>query len=372
MHLPRTLSIKTKLNLLTFVVGGVALLLSAAAFVVNDMHMFRSSKEQQLSTLANVLGSNSSAALTFDDASAAREILASLALQPNVKNACLFDAKGHVFATYAAAAAKGDLPAEPPPEGRHYQGNHLDVVQMIRHDNTGVGTIFLRAGMDDLHAQLLRYVAIVAIVLPLSLAAAMGFSLRLQRIVSGPVLKLARAAQRISAENDYSIRVEKQSNDELGALYDEFNTMLDQIQHGKRQLQAAHDELEQRVEQRTRQLSEANRGLSRENAERRRAEKQLAEMHQQLVDAARRAGMAEIATGVLHNVGNVLNSVNVSATLVADRLRNSRIAELDRAWRSSTSMRPSWGDSSRKIAAASNCPASSASWRTISRAIEPS
>ena len=125
--------------------------------------------------------------------------------------------------------------------------------------------------------------------------------------------------------------MEKQSNDELGTLYDEFNAMLDQIQQGKRQLQAAHDQLEARVEERTRQLSEANQGLGREIAERRRAEKQLAEVHYQLVDAARRAGMAEIATGVLHNVGNVLNSVNVSATLVADRLRNSKITELNRA-----------------------------------------
>jgi signal transduction histidine kinase len=331
MHLPKTLSIKTKLNLLTFVVGGVALLLSAAAFVINDVQMIRASKEQQLSALAKVLGSNSTAALTFDDAVAAREILASLALQPTVKNACLFDAKGRVFAAYPAAGPEGSLPAEPPPDGHRYLGDHLEVVQTISHDNAHVGTIFLRAGMDDLHAQLLRYVAIVAIVLPLSLAAAMGFSLRLQRAVSGPVLKLARTAQQISADGDYSIRVRKQSNDELGTLYDEFNAMLDQIQQGKRQLQAAHDQLEARVEERTRQLSEANRGLGREIAERRRAEQQLAEVHHQLVDAARRAGMAEIATGVLHNVGNVLNSVNVSATLVSDRLRNSKIADLHRA-----------------------------------------
>ena len=187
MHLPKTLSIKTKLNLLTLVVGGVALLLSAAAFVVNDVQMIRSSKAQQLSALAKVLGCNSTAALTFDDAAAAREILASLALQPTVKSACLFDTKGRVFAAYAAAGPEGDLPTEPPPEGQRYEGNHLEVVQTIRHDNAYVGTIFLRAGMDDLRAQLLRYVAIVAIVLPLSLAAAMGFSLRLQRVVSGPV-----------------------------------------------------------------------------------------------------------------------------------------------------------------------------------------
>jgi signal transduction histidine kinase len=56
----------------------------------------------------------------------------------------------------------------------------------------------------------------------------------------------------------------------------------------------------------------------------------LDEAHRQLVDTARQAGMAEIATGVLHNVGNVLNSVNVSATLVADRLKKSRLGSVSR------------------------------------------
>jgi PAS domain S-box-containing protein len=50
--------------------------------------------------------------------------------------------------------------------------------------------------------------------------------------------------------------------------------------------------------------------------------------HQQLMMASRQAGMAEVATGVLHNVGNVLNSVNVSATLVADTVRTTRAASL--------------------------------------------
>ena len=52
--------------------------------------------------------------------------------------------------------------------------------------------------------------------------------------------------------------------------------------------------------------------------------------HHELVDTARRAGMAEIATGVLHNVGNVLNSVNVSASLVAENLRKSKASNVER------------------------------------------
>lgn len=58
--------------------------------------------------------------------------------------------------------------------------------------------------------------------------------------------------------------------------------------------------------------------------ERKQAEVDLARANSELVDASRRAGMAEVATGVLHNVGNVLNSVNVSCTLVADQVRRSK------------------------------------------------
>ena len=58
------------------------------------------------------------------------------------------------------------------------------------------------------------------------------------------------------------------------------------------------------------------------------AELELERVHQQLIDASRQAGMAEIATNVLHNVGNVLNSVNVSASVLADRLKQAKTAGL--------------------------------------------
>lgn len=75
-------------------------------------------------------------------------------------------------------------------------------------------------------------------------------------------------------------------------------------------LQTANDVLEQRVEERTRELKNAQ---------------------SELLDAARQAGMAEIATNVLHNVGNVLNSVNISADLIARKLRNSKTQGLGKA-----------------------------------------
>jgi PAS domain S-box-containing protein len=71
--------------------------------------------------------------------------------------------------------------------------------------------------------------------------------------------------------------------------------------------------------------------IVRDITEQRRAEAEKQELHEQLVGASRQAGMAEVATSVLHNVGNVLNSVNVSITLVSDRLIKSRMSALVKA-----------------------------------------
>ena len=77
-------------------------------------------------------------------------------------------------------------------------------------------------------------------------------------------------------------------------------------------------------------LAESNLQLSNEIETRTEAEAAQKELHQKLLATTRQAGMAEIATGVLHNVGNSLNSVNVAATLSIDWMKNSRVADLTR------------------------------------------
>ena len=68
----------------------------------------------------------------------------------------------------------------------------------------------------------------------------------------------------------------------------------------------------------------------RDITERTRAEREMQDMHQQLLDTSRQAGMAEVATSVLHNVGNVLNSVNVSCTQIATLIKKSKVENLSK------------------------------------------
>jgi signal transduction histidine kinase len=98
-----------------------------------------------------------------------------------------------------------------------------------------------------------------------------------------------------------------------GILIARKNALLNQAQA---ELQTANDQLEIRVAERTQELQDQVTAKERARTE-------LAQAQRSLMLASRQAGMAEVATGVLHNVGNVLNSVNVSATLLRDQVRKS-------------------------------------------------
>ena len=106
-----------------------------------------------------------------------------------------------------------------------------------------------------------------------------------------------------------------------GILITRKNALLHQAQT---ELQAVNDQLEIRVAERTRQLQDQVQA-------RERAHNELARTQRDLMLASRQAGMAEVASGVLHNVGNVLTSVNVSANLLRDQIRHSETHTLLKA-----------------------------------------
>ena len=112
-------AINTKLTLLVLLAGGVGLLLSCIAFVTNDVRMIRSSMVKQMSALTDVLGANITAALNFQDEVTAAELLRSLAQQPAVELACVYDSNEQVFASYRRGGAPpSPLPPPRSPGGR--------------------------------------------------------------------------------------------------------------------------------------------------------------------------------------------------------------------------------------------------------------
>src|ERR1700689_1876292 len=107
------LSIRQKLQGIVMVTSGVALLVASAVFTLYDRSTFLHAKTQDLSASAKMVGSNSTAALSFSDAKAAREVLSALQAKQHVIHACIYDKDGKVFAQYSRGTALIDF--SPPP-----------------------------------------------------------------------------------------------------------------------------------------------------------------------------------------------------------------------------------------------------------------
>jgi PAS domain S-box-containing protein len=111
--------------------------------------------------------------------------------------------------------------------------------------------------------------------------------------------------------------------------------------------------------------------ITRDITERKRTEAELEKAQKDLVLASRQAGMAEVATGVLHNVGNVLNSANVTTSLISDNLKSPGSVIWAKPWRFCASIRPTWVRSSPTIPKAKSCRNFWRGWRNGSRRNRP-
>jgi C4-dicarboxylate-specific signal transduction histidine kinase len=320
----RDLPIQRKLAVITMLTSGLALLLVGLALVGYEQAAFRAAMLDRLSLTASMVADNSAAALTFNDPASAAQTLRTLGADQHIVGAAIYNAHGKVFATYQrpGPASGFTVPAAQPP-GQRFEGPFLRLFRDISLAGERAGAVYIQSDLTEMHARVWRYAVIMVLVLAAASAAAMLLARRLHVWISGPVSHLAQVVDDVTHHKNYAVRAVKESDDELGRLIAGFNAMLSQIQAQGSALQQAHDELEKRVAERTHELQT-------EVADHKRAKQELERIHRQLVDASRQAGMAEIATNVLHNVGNVLNSVNVSALLAADLARKSKVSGLGR------------------------------------------
>jgi PAS domain S-box-containing protein len=249
-------SIKRKQMLIVMLITSVALLLACAAFGAYEVLNFRKTMLRTLTTLAEIVGNNSAVALDFDDPKAAEETLASLRVEPNILGACIYDKSGRVFAQFDRAGGGPTL--KPPPfqlEGHAFKRNDLTLFHPIDYKGDVVGTVYIVSDMEALYSRLERYGVIAGGVFGVTMLIALVLSARLQRLVTDPILRLVQTTRTVARDKDYSIRVARHSQDEIGELIDGFNQMLTQIQERDAVLQNSQSELEKRVRDRTQELA---------------------------------------------------------------------------------------------------------------------
>jgi signal transduction histidine kinase len=197
-------------------------------------------------------------------------------------------------------------------------------------------------------------VALIAITVGLALPgmivhAAEEVNRATKRLIKTNLFELSQAMEELGAgslkqkqiKSDI-IPIEIHSRDEIGEMAFSFNEMQGEIQKTAnsfndirqrlystlKELKTLNETLEKRVEERTQELDTSNKKLQNEIVERIRMEKKVKTIHNQLVVAARHAGMADIAKSTLHNIGNILNSINTSVTMLNQNLKSSQVDSL--------------------------------------------
>ena len=318
MSLLRNMTIRHKLTAIIMVTSVSALTLVTGAYALREWNGIRSNTLSKLSSHAAVMAESCKAALTFEDAGYAQKLLSALDAESSISYACVFTKEGEVLATHLRSSDQSGPEIVPTlEEGYHFGGTVLDIVKGIDLDGETIGTLFIRADISDLYAKLSQNFRIGGLAVLAVILATYLVSSRLQRIISDPILYLASSAEFVSESKDFSLRVRQRGNDEVGQLVKAFNVMLEQVE--ERDALLTHT---------NKGLADQTAALTREIAERKQKEVELKDMQKDLISASHRAGMAEVATDVLHNVGNVLNSVNVSTNYIKEKLATSKTTNL--------------------------------------------
>ena len=241
-------SIRKKLTWMNLLVSGLTLLIASSAFVAYELATLKLTMVRDLSIQAQIVGANCASAVEFDDPDSARNTLSALDAAPNITSVAKYTPSGEQFAAWVrdpAGVAETNRPlASGKTETHRFTNSSLELVRPIVFQGTLLGTVDIRSDLKEIYDRLLRYAGIVAIVLLISLPAALLFSAIFQRATAQPIVQLAGVARMVSREKKYGVRAPASgSHDEIAVLIEAFNEMLDQIQKRDAAVQQAHERL---------------------------------------------------------------------------------------------------------------------------------
>jgi signal transduction histidine kinase/CheY-like chemotaxis protein len=254
-------SIRARLMAVVLVTMLVALGVALGAMVTFDLQASRRLWIDDMSTQADLLGQSSAPALAFDDARVATENLGLLHYRPQVRAAAVYDARGRLFATWAAQGEAATFAPRPDAEGIRVDDQGLTLTKRIVVKGETLGSVYLRS-RSTLRDRIGGYLGIALGVAVLALLVAGAFSYWLQALVTRPILAIEAIAGDVVARRDYSRRAERISNDEVGRLVDSFNRMMGEIERHSNESAAMLREVERRVADRTAELQASNRELA--------------------------------------------------------------------------------------------------------------
>jgi two-component system sensor histidine kinase/response regulator len=264
----RRQSVSRKLTATAVATSGVTLLAASAVFATYDYVNSRSRLVRDVTMVAEIVGANSTAALTFKDAEAATDTLRATAIDGHIIDARVFTRDGTVLATYVrpgggSSAPLGDNAAPNAAlEGATFENGLLRIRRPIVLNHETIGSITVDSDTSEVWTRLARFAGIAGA----TLAGAFALTLVLSRATTGlifaPIARLIEVTRLVRHGGRYDVRAEAGDADEIGELIEQFNAMLGDIQKRDEQLLLQQNDLESTVDLRTAELQTSNQHLA--------------------------------------------------------------------------------------------------------------
>ncbi|MFK7959303.1 MAG: ATP-binding protein [Phycisphaerales bacterium] len=261
-------------------------------------------------TEARIIASNTTAALSFDDADTAREVLSALNADPAIVEAKLMAADETIFARWApdSVVAAKPVPSLPPAQRAHLiDGHRLVISEPVVLDDEQIGRLVVVFSLDSIGAETRGQAIVSGIVLVAALGIATLIGLRMQRLLSGPIARLVGTTERITTSGDYTIRADHSVIPEVDTLSGSLNRMLEEIESRGQALAEANEHLEDRVRRRTEDLSEALHQTESEIRVRQQVEQEL-RTSQQRAESANQA-KSEFLANMSHEIRTPMTAI---------------------------------------------------------------
>jgi diguanylate cyclase (GGDEF)-like protein len=225
----RSSSLRANIVMVVVLASGLAVTLFTALISYVNTNSSLTQLDSRLATLADVIGQNSTAALDFNDRKAAAEVLDALRREPPVISACLYDTVGALFSEYErdpgvqTCSRKSGAGKQP---GKEYRR----LTRPIRRAADLVGAIEVTADTSDLRRNNNRMLSIAIGLAFISLIIAGFAGTVLQRGISGPVVQLAAAMNRVTRDGSLDAQVKVEGAEEIAQLASGFNRMIVELE----------------------------------------------------------------------------------------------------------------------------------------------
>jgi signal transduction histidine kinase/CheY-like chemotaxis protein len=243
-------SIKGKFTWAVMATAGTALILALGAFLGYEVITYRQAMVRQAEIVGDLVESQATLGLVFEDPVEAQKALSLLAAQPDIVGARLYQSKGMLIASLRS------VPDQSLPDrmGTWFQGARLIHARQLKLKGEVIGTLILVTGMDPLFVRL-KWASLAALVIAiLTSGVVYVLSAPVRKIITAPIIELARTARHVAQHGDYGVRLRPAGADELAGLMTDFNAMLAQIQARDAELAQHREHLEELVEARTCEL----------------------------------------------------------------------------------------------------------------------